>query len=98
MIREYIECAYSELAASFIPSVFLPLVVHIFTPLLLHCCSLFSFGNLNCGRQLGKLAYLFLRFVTIVKEEEGGGQEEHPSQNNDKGAEHEGIAQAQELP
>lgn len=41
---------------------------------------------------------LLLSFGSVTEEEEGCGQEEHPSQDNDKRAEHEGIAQAEELP
>lgn len=41
---------------------------------------------------------LLFSFSSVTEEEEGSGQEEHPSQDNDKWAEHEGIAQAEELP
>lgn len=41
---------------------------------------------------------LLLGFVTIIEIEQSGGEEEHPSQHDDKGAEHKSIAQTQELP
>lgn len=41
---------------------------------------------------------LLFSFSSVTEEEEGCGQEEHPSQDNDKWAQHEGIAQAEELP
>lgn len=41
---------------------------------------------------------LLLSFSSVTEEEEGCGQEEHPSQDNDKWAEHECVTQAEELP
>lgn len=41
---------------------------------------------------------LLFSFGSVTEEEEGCGQEEHPSQDNDKRAEHERVAQAEELP
>lgn len=41
---------------------------------------------------------LLLSFGSVAEEEEGCGQEEHPSQDNHERAQHEGITQAEELP
>lgn len=41
---------------------------------------------------------LLLSLGAVTEEEERGGQEEHATQDHDEGAEHEGVAQAQELP
>lgn len=41
---------------------------------------------------------LLLSLGTVTEEEESSGEEEHATQDHDEGAEHEGIAQAQELP
>ena len=41
---------------------------------------------------------LLVCLLPVVQEEEGGGQEEHATEHDDKGAQHEGIAQAEELP
>lgn len=41
---------------------------------------------------------LLFSFSSVTEEEEGCGQEKHPSQDNDKRAEHERITQAEELP
>lgn len=42
--------------------------------------------------------YSLFSFGSVTEEEEGCGQEEHPSQDDDKRAEHESVAQAEELP
>lgn len=41
---------------------------------------------------------LLLSLGTVTEEEESSGEEEHATQDHDERAEHEGIAQTQELP
>lgn len=41
---------------------------------------------------------LLLSLGTVTEEEESSGKEEHATQDHDEGAEHEGVAQTQELP
>lgn len=41
---------------------------------------------------------LLLSLGAVAEEEESGGEEEHATQDHDEGAEHERVAQAQELP
>lgn len=41
---------------------------------------------------------LLLGLGTVTEEEESSGKEEHAPQDDDEGAEHEGVAQTQELP
>lgn len=41
---------------------------------------------------------LLLSLGTVAEEEEGRGEEEHAAQDHHEGAEHERVAQAQELP
>lgn len=41
---------------------------------------------------------LLLSFGTVAEEEESSGEKEHATQDHDKRAQHEGVAQAQELP
>lgn len=41
---------------------------------------------------------LFLSLFSVVQEKQGSGQEKHAPQDDDERAEHEGIAQTEELP
>lgn len=41
---------------------------------------------------------LLLSLGTVAEEEESSGKEEHATQDHNKRAQHEGIAQAQKLP
>lgn len=41
---------------------------------------------------------LFLGLLPVVQEEEGRGEEKHAPQDDDEGAEHQGVAQTEEAP
>lgn len=41
---------------------------------------------------------LFLRFLPVVQEEQGSGQEKHAPQDDDEGTQHESVAQTEEPP
>lgn len=41
---------------------------------------------------------LFVSLVSVIQEEKGCDQEKHAPQDDDEGAEHQGIAQTEEAP